>query len=83
VIVKPTTGLGGILNTVVEKSGIDRLVNGVGKGVLYGSRQFRHLQSGVIGNYILIMVAVIIVLFLIGFRYTPDFNAIKSLFGKK
>ncbi len=83
VIVKPTKAFGGFLNRIVERSGIDRLVNGVGKAVLYGSRQFRHLQSGVIGNYILIMVAVIIVLFLIGFRYTPDMNALKSLFGKK
>ncbi len=82
IIVKPLLGLGVFFNNVVEKRGIDKLVNGVGRGVQYASRQFRYLQSGVIGNYILIMVAAIIVLFLIGFGFTPDFGKIKNLFGK-
>jgi len=82
IIVKPLLGLGAFFNSVVEKSGIDKLVNGVGRGVQYASRQFRYLQSGVIGNYILIMVAAIVVLFLIGFGFTPDFKALKNLFGK-
>ena len=82
IVVKPVLAIGSFFNTVVEKSGIDKLVNGVGRSVQYASRQFRHLQSGVIGNYILIMVAAIVVLFLIGFGFTPDFSKIKSLFGK-
>ena len=82
IIVKPIMSMGSFLNGVVEKSGIDKLVNGVGRGVQYASRQFRHLQSGVIGNYILIMVAAIVVLFLIGFGFTPDYKGIQSLFGK-
>jgi len=82
VIVRPLGALGAFFNGVVEKSGIDRLVNGVGRGVQYASRQFRYLQSGVIGNYILIMVAAIVVFFLLGFGFTPDFSKIKSFFGK-
>ena len=82
IIVRPIMSMGSFLNGVVEKSGIDKLVNGVGRGVQYASRQFRHLQSGVIGNYILIMVAAIVVLFLIGFGFTPDYKGIQSLFGK-
>jgi NADH-quinone oxidoreductase subunit L len=60
VIVKPMAGLGAFLNTVVEKSGIDKLVNGVGRLVQYGGRKFRLMQSGNVGNYILIMVLFII-----------------------
>jgi NADH-quinone oxidoreductase subunit L len=39
---------------------IDGLVNGVGKGLQYSSRQIRLLQSGQVGNYVLIMVVSII-----------------------
>jgi NADH-quinone oxidoreductase subunit L len=56
VIVKPLLGLGSIFNTAIEKSGIDKAVNGVGKGIHYLSRQFRLLQSGNVGNYVLMMV---------------------------
>jgi NADH-quinone oxidoreductase subunit L len=61
-IVKPLMALGDFLNTVVEKSGIDRLVNGVGKAVQYSSRQLRLLQSGNVGGYLLMMVIAIILL---------------------
>ena len=56
VIVKPILALGGILGSAVEKSGIDKLVNGVGRSVQYLSRQFRLVQSGNVGNYIMMMV---------------------------
>jgi len=82
IIVKPVLAIGTFFNNVIEKSGIDKLVNGVGRGVQYASRQFRYLQSGVIGNYILLMVAAIVVLFLLGFGFTPDFSTIKGWFGK-
>lgn len=59
-IVKPINGLGTFFNTIIEKSGIDKLVNGVGKLVQYGSRQFRYLQSGLVGNYILLMVLAVV-----------------------
>ena len=39
-----------------KDSGIDGLVNGVGKAVNYGSRQLRWLQSGQVGSYVLLMV---------------------------
>ena len=56
IIVKPLLALGGFLASVVEKSGIDKLVNGIGKWVHYLSRQFRLVQSGNVGNYIMVMV---------------------------
>jgi len=65
VIVRPLKSLSRFFNNVIERSGIDALVNGVGKGVNYGSRQIRLLQSGQVGAYILMMVAGILVLFII------------------
>ncbi|MGH2648409.1 MAG: NADH-quinone oxidoreductase subunit L [Ginsengibacter sp.] len=64
IIVKPFKVLSGFLRNLVEKSGIDALVNGVGKGINYSSRQIRLLQSGFVGSYILLMV-VGLILFLI------------------
>jgi NADH-quinone oxidoreductase subunit L len=43
-------------NNVLEKKGIDGLVNGTGKMVQWGGRQFRLLQSGQVGGYLLWMV---------------------------
>jgi len=60
IIVKPMLAIGGFFNTAIEKSGIDKAVNGVGKGVLYLSRQFRLVQSGNVGNYVLMMVVAIV-----------------------
>jgi NADH-quinone oxidoreductase subunit L len=57
--------LAGFLKNIVEKSGIDGVVNGVGKFVNYSSRQLRLIQSGQVGNYILFMVLSIAVLFLV------------------
>jgi hypothetical protein len=34
----------------VEKSGIDGIVNGVGRSVQWGGRQLRLLQSGQVGS---------------------------------
>jgi NADH-quinone oxidoreductase subunit L len=60
VIVNPLSGLGNIFNTTVEKGAIDKAVNGVGKGVQYLSRQFRLMQSGNVGNYVLMMVVAVV-----------------------
>ncbi len=68
VIVKPLDALAGFFKNIVEKSGIDGMVNGVGKLVGYGSRQLRLLQSGQVGNYILVMVLAIVVFILIWFN---------------
>lgn len=65
VIVKPLKFLSVFFNNVIEKAGIDGIVNGVGKGVNYSSRQIRLLQSGQVGTYILMMVIGIVVLFII------------------
>ncbi|MDB5221668.1 MAG: NADH-quinone oxidoreductase subunit [Chitinophagaceae bacterium] len=65
IIVKPLKSLSLFLNNVIEKSGIDGLVNGVGRGINYGSRQVRLLQNGQVGAYILMMVIGTIVLFII------------------
>ena len=69
VVVKPMNALGKFLDSVVEKSGIDWIVNGVGRRVQYGSRQLRLLQSGQVGNYVLLMVVGMLVLFVLQFFF--------------
>ncbi|MEN9570983.1 MAG: NADH-quinone oxidoreductase subunit [Bacteroidota bacterium] len=65
IIVKPVQSLGTFFNNVVEKRGIDGIVNGVGRAVNYGSRQIRLLQSGQIGTYVLLMIIGALLLFII------------------
>ncbi len=65
VINKPLKGFSLFLNNVVERSGIDGIVNGVGRFVQYSGRQLRWLQSGQVGSYILIMVVATVVFFII------------------
>ncbi|MEQ1676978.1 MAG: chorismate-binding protein, partial [Chitinophagaceae bacterium] len=59
--------LAGFFNTVFEKTIIDGLVNGVGRLVNYGSRQMRLLQSGQVGNYVLLMVVSMVLIFVLQF----------------
>jgi len=63
--VKPYYSLAKFLNNVVDKKGIDGIVNGVGKSINYGSRQLRLLQSGQVGSYLLLMVIGMLILFII------------------
>lgn len=65
IIVKPLNKLGVFLNNVFEKSGIDAIVNGVGRLVQYGGRQMRWLQSGQVGSYVLLMVISIVLFFVL------------------
>lgn len=65
VIVNPLRRVSVLLNNVVEKLGIDGMVNGVGKLVNYGGRQLRLLQNGQVGAYILMMVVAALVLLII------------------
>ena len=65
IITKPLNGLGVFTNRFIEKSGIDGIVNGVGKSVQWGGRQLRLLQSGQVGSYVLWMVLGILILFVI------------------
>jgi len=67
IIVKPVKGLSTFANQFIEKSGIDAIVNGVGRLVNYSSRQLRWLQSGQVGNYILLMVVSMLVFFVLEF----------------
>ena len=65
IITKPLNGLGVFANRFIEKSGIDGIVNGVGKSVQWGGRQLRLMQSGQVGSYVLWMVLGILILFVI------------------
>jgi NADH-quinone oxidoreductase subunit L len=79
-IVKPLQSFADLLKNVIEKSGIDGLVNGVGKLVHYGSRQFRLVQSGQVGNYLLIMVLSMVVFFLVWFNDSTLMKLLHNIF---
>jgi len=79
-IVKPLGALASALKNIVEKSGIDGLVNGVGRFVQYSSRQLRLLQSGQVGGYILFMVLSIVVLFLLFWNQVVITNFLQKIF---
>ncbi|MEO9004008.1 MAG: NADH-quinone oxidoreductase subunit L [Ginsengibacter sp.] len=63
--VRPYRSLSALLNNIVDKKGIDGIVNGVGRGINYSSRQFRLIQSGQVGSYLLLMVIGLLILFII------------------
>jgi NADH-quinone oxidoreductase subunit L len=67
IIVKPLNKLGAFFNSIFENTVVDGIVNGVGKVVNYGSRQLRLLQSGQVGNYVLLMVVSIVLIFVLQF----------------
>ncbi|RBL92685.1 NADH-quinone oxidoreductase subunit L [Chitinophaga flava] len=67
IIVKPLMELSRFFRDTVEKAGIDKLVNGVGRSVQWGSQQIRLIQNGQVGFYIFAMVIGMILLFVIGF----------------
>lgn len=69
IIVKPLNWLAKWLNSFFEKKFIDGLVNGVGRLVNYSSRQVRLLQSGLVGNYVLLMVLSMLALFVVKFFF--------------
>ncbi len=66
-IVKPLTGLGRVLNSTIEKLGIDGLVNSVGRTVRWGGDRTRMLQNGQVGFYIFVMVIGMTLLLALGF----------------
>lgn len=66
-LVNPLHKLGGWFRSVADPRLVDGLVNGVGKAVLYGSRQLRLLQSGQVGSYVLLMVLSMVLFFGIQF----------------
>ncbi len=65
IIVNPLRSVSSFCSNIIERKGIDGIVNGVGKAVNYGGRQLRWLQSGQTGAYILLMVIGMIAFFII------------------
>ncbi len=65
-IIKPLYWISQKLEAVVERSGIDGLVNLSGKSIVSGSNVARHLQNGRIGYYIFAMVAAIVLILVLG-----------------
>lgn len=80
VIVNPLHWFAGFLKNTVEKYVIDGAVNGVGKLVGYGSRQFRLLQSGQVGSYILMMVMALVLFIIIWFNDNTIMRFIHKIF---
>lgn len=80
IIVKPLYWFASVLKNSVEKLVIDGAVNGVGKLVGYGSRQFRLLQSGQVGSYILMMVMALVLFIIIWFNDTTIMRFIHKIF---
>ena len=64
IIVTPLLGLGAFFKNVIERSGIDGFVNGVGTFVQYLSRRLRLVQNGKVGTYILLMIFSMLILWL-------------------
>lgn len=67
IIVRPLAKLGSFLNSFMERSVVDGIVNGVGRLVNYSSRQLRLLQSGQVGSYVLLMVLGMLIIFVVQF----------------
>lgn len=63
IITKPINQLASFLNNTFEKVVVDGIVNGIGSGVQTLSQQFRQLQTGNTGFYIVSMVVGMIVMF--------------------
>jgi NADH-quinone oxidoreductase subunit L len=61
---KPLDALSTFFYTVVDRLGIDGLVNGFGKSAIESSKGLRLLQTGNVGFYIFMMVAGIVALLL-------------------
>ena len=80
VIVHPLHWFAGFLKNTIEKYVIDGAVNGVGKLVGYGSRQFRLLQSGQVGSYILMMVMALVLFIIIWFNDNTIMRFIHKIF---
>jgi NADH-quinone oxidoreductase subunit L len=80
-ISKPLLAIAGFFKNVLEKSGIDGFVNGVGRGVQYTGRQIRLMQSGQVGNYVLLMVLSIVLMIILVF-YGNNLNPVLNYFSK-
>ncbi|MBI3483012.1 MAG: NADH-quinone oxidoreductase subunit L, partial [Bacteroidetes bacterium] len=68
VIVKPLYAISRVFDSIIEKSGIDKIVNSFGVALNGGSRVLRLLQNGHLGYYIFVMVLGVILI--VAFSYT-------------
>ena len=80
IVVNPLNKMSSFFKNVIEKKGIDGAVNGVGKFVLYGSRQIRLIQSGQVGSYILFMVLAFVLMVLIWINDGIIYRFLTNLF---
>ena len=67
IIVQPLNRLSALLYQVLERSGIDALVNGIGTSVVNWSQLLRLSQTGSLGFYVIAMVVSMIVLIVLMF----------------
>ena len=79
-IVNPLAFLGNFLKNVIDKSGIDGFVNGVGTFIQYSSRRLRLVQNGKVGTYILYMVFSIAILWAVLWNQTDIINFFQKIF---
>jgi NADH-quinone oxidoreductase subunit L len=79
-IVNPLTALSAFFKNVIDRSGIDGFVNGIGTFIQYSSRRLRLMQNGKVGTYILFMVFSMIVLWLIFWNQTTITNFFQKIF---
>jgi NADH-quinone oxidoreductase subunit L len=79
-IVNPLAALGSFLKNVIERSGIDGFVNGVGTFIQYSSRRIRLVQNGKVGSYILMMVFSMLVLWCVFWNQNYIIDFFKKLF---
>ncbi|WP_270088749.1 NADH-quinone oxidoreductase subunit L [Sphingobacterium sp. SYP-B4668] len=66
VIVKPLNSFSKFLYKIVDRSGIDGIVEGVAQFFVTSGKGIRQLQNGQVGFYIFMMVVAVIVLFVYG-----------------
>lgn len=71
VIARPLEMLSRFTDKVIERMGIDGIVNGVGRTVRWGADRLRLLQTGQLGTYLFVIVIGMAVLFAIGFFWYP------------
>jgi NADH-quinone oxidoreductase subunit L len=68
-IIRPLDAISSFLYKLVDKLGIDGLVNGAGTTAKEASKTLRLIQTGNVGFYIFMMVAGIVALLIYGFYY--------------
>src|SRR5690606_17748906 len=67
IVVRPLNALSVFFYRIVDRSGIDGLVNGLGKRVGESGQGIRLLQTGNVGSYIFMMVIAVVALLAYGF----------------